>query len=150
MITKYFVIFGSFICLGVIVFADILKLILVPNPTYWNAMEVVPLIVLANFFLGIYTNLSVWYKLIDKTKIGAYISIVGAIVTLAFNLILIPMISYMGSAIATIFAYGAMMLISYYMGQKKYPIPYDKKINIYLFKFSNCTFWNFVLCENFT
>ena len=54
MITKYFVIFGSFICLGVIVFADILKLILVPNPIYWNAMEVVPLIVLANFFLGIY------------------------------------------------------------------------------------------------
>jgi O-antigen/teichoic acid export membrane protein len=101
-ITKYFVIFGSFICLGVIVFADVLKLILVNNQSYWSAMNIVPLIVLANFFLGIYTNLSVWYKLIDKTKIGAYISIVGAIVTLALNAILIPMISYMGSAIATI------------------------------------------------
>lgn len=126
-ITKYFVIFGSFICLGVIVFADILKLILVNNQSYWSAMNIVPLIVLANFFLGIYTNLSVWYKLIDKTRIGAYISIVGAIVTLVLNLLLIPIISYMGSAIATIFAYGTMMLISYWMGQKKYPIPYDKK-----------------------
>lgn len=126
-ITKYFVIFGSFISLGVIVFADILKLILVNNQSYWTAMNIVPLIVLANFFLGIYTNLSVWYKLIDKTRIGAYISIVGAIVTLVLNLLLIPMISYMGSAIATILAYGTMMFISYYMGQKKYPIPYDKK-----------------------
>jgi O-antigen/teichoic acid export membrane protein len=99
----------------------------VPKESYWTAMNIVPLIVLANFFLGIYTNLSVWYKLIDKTKIGAYISIVGAIVTLALNVLLIPMISYMGSAIATILAYGTMMFISYYMGQKKYPIPYDKK-----------------------
>ncbi|WP_396162368.1 lipopolysaccharide biosynthesis protein [Flavobacterium sp.] len=126
-ITKYFVIFGSFICLGVIVFADLLKLILVPKETYWTAMNVVPLIVLANFFLGIYTNLSVWYKLVDKTRIGAYISIVGAIVTLVLNALLIPHISYMGSAIATIVAYGSMMLISYTMGQKKYPIPYDTK-----------------------
>ncbi|WP_445714628.1 lipopolysaccharide biosynthesis protein [Flavobacterium sp.] len=126
-ITKYFVILGSLICLGVIVFADVLKLILINNKDYWSAMKIVPLIVLANFFLGIYTNLSVWYKLIDKTRIGAYISIIGALVTLVLNLILIPMISYMGSAIATIFAYGTMMLISYYMGQKKYPIPYDKK-----------------------
>jgi O-antigen/teichoic acid export membrane protein len=126
-ITKYFVIFGSFICLGVIVFADVIKLFLVPKETYWTAMNVVPLIVLANFFLGIYTNLSVWYKLIDKTRIGAYISLVGALVTLVLNVLLIPIISYMGSAIATIIAYGAMMMISYAMGQKKYPIPYETK-----------------------
>lgn len=124
-VTKYFVIFGSFITLSVIVFADVLKIFLVPNSSYWEAMKVVPLIVLANFFLGIYTNLSVWYKLIDKTKIGAYISIVGAVVTLVLNVLLIPTMSYYGSAIATIFAYGSMMLISYYLGQKRYPIPYD-------------------------
>ena len=124
-ITKYFVIFGSFICLFVIVFADLLKQVLVPNDDYWDAMKVVPLIVLANFFLGIYTNLSVWYKLIDKTKIGAYISIVGAILTLALNYLLIPIMSYYGSAIATIAAYGSMMIISYKLGQKHYPIPYD-------------------------
>ena len=126
-ITKYFVIFGSFISLSVIVFADLLKIILIPNPSYWSAMKVVPLIVFANFFLGIYTNLSVWYKLIDKTKIGAYISLVGAVVTLLFNFLLIPLISYMGSAIATIAAYGCMMLISYSLGKKEYPIPYDMK-----------------------
>ena len=132
-ITKYFVIFGSFISLGVIVFADVLKLLLVPKAEYWIAMDIVPLIVMANFFLGIYTNLSVWYKLIDKTKIGAYISIVGAIVTLLLNLLLIPSIGFVGSAIATILAYGVMMYISYTLGQKKYPIPYDKnKIGSYL------------------
>jgi O-antigen/teichoic acid export membrane protein len=125
-ITKYFVIFGSIILLVVIVFADVLKLILIPNPEYWPAMKVVPLIILANFCLGIYTSLSVWYKLIDKTKIGAYISIVGALITLLFNYLLIPKFSYMGSAIATLAAYGSMMAISYFLGQKKYPIPYDK------------------------
>jgi O-antigen/teichoic acid export membrane protein len=132
-ITKYFVIFGSFICLFVIVFADLFKRVLVPNPEYWDAMKIVPLIVLANFFLGIYTNLSVWYKLIDKTKVGAYISLVGAAVTLLLNFLLIPIMSYTGSAIATIAAYGSMMVISYHMGKKKYPIPYDfPKIFSYL------------------
>lgn len=126
-ITKYFVIFGSFISLGVIVFADLLKIILLDNKTYWDAMKVVPLIVFANFFLGIYTNLSVWYKLIDKTRVGAYISIVGALVTLLLNFLLIPIMSYYGSAIATIAAYGSMMAISYYLGKNKYPIPYDMK-----------------------
>jgi O-antigen/teichoic acid export membrane protein len=132
-ITKYFVITGSFILLFVIVFVDILKVLLVPNSAYWNAMEVVPLIILANFFLGIYTNLSVWYKLIDKTQIGAYISIVGAALTLLLNFWLVPIMSYYGSAVATIAAYGSMMFISYYLGKKKYPIPYDvNKIASYL------------------
>jgi len=124
-ITKYFVIFGSFICLFVIVFADLLKQVLVPNDNYWDAMKVVPLIVLANFFLGIYSNLSVWYKLIDKTRIGAYISLIGAAITLILNWLLIPSMSYYGSAIATIAAYGSMMIISYKWGQNHYPIPYD-------------------------
>lgn len=126
-VTKYFVIFGSFIMLGVIVFADLLKMIMIRDPSYWEAMKVVPLIILANFFLGIYTNLSVWYKLIDKTHIGAWISIVGAAVTLILNFLLIPKYSYYGSAIATIAAYGSMMTISYVMGNRKYPIPYDRK-----------------------
>ena len=132
-ITKYFVIFGSFILLSVIVFADIFKYFMIRDSSYWEAMKVVPLIILANFFLGIYTNLSVWYKLIDKTYIGAYISIIGAIVTLVLNFLLIPTMSYYGSAIATIAAYGTMMGISYFLGNKYYPIPYDiKKISGYL------------------
>ena len=132
-ITKYFVIIGSLMTLCIIVFIDVLKIILIDNPEYWQAIKVVPLIVLANFFLGIYTNLSVWYKLTDKTKTGMYISIVGAIITLVLNFLLIPIWTYMGSAIATLSAYGTMMLISYYLGNKYYPIPYDmKKIMSYL------------------
>jgi len=132
-ITKYFVIFGSLMTLAVIVFADVLKLVMIRDSSFWDAMGVVPLIILANFFLGIYTNLSVWYKLTNQTHIGAYISIVGAIITLALNYLLIPSIGYYGSAIATIAAYGSMMLISYTLGNKYYPIPYDKKkIGAYL------------------
>ncbi len=152
-ITKYFVIFGSFISLFVIVFVDLLKHPIVPNADYWDAIKVVPLIVFANFFLGIYTNLSVWYKLIDKTKIGAYISIVGAIITLALNFLLIPSMSYFGSAIATIAAYGSMMYISYRLGQKYYPIPYDfKRIFGYIglsIVFSILTFYIPILRENY-
>ena len=132
-VTKYFVIIGSLMTLCIVVFVDVLKVILIDNSEYWPAIKVVPLIVLANFFLGIYTNLSVWYKLIDKTKMGMYISIVGALITLLLNFLLIPIWSYMGSAVATIMAYGAMMIISYYLGNKYYPIPYDlKKIGSYL------------------
>ncbi|WP_026977218.1 lipopolysaccharide biosynthesis protein [Flavobacterium tegetincola] len=138
-ITKYFVIFGSLMTLGIIVFADVLKFIMIPNSIYWDAMGVVPLIILANFFLGIYTNLSVWYKLTNQTHIGAWISIVGAVLTLVLNFLLIPVFQenygqgFMGAAIATIVAYGMMMFISYVLGNKYYPIPYDmKKISSYL------------------
>ena len=147
VITKYFVILGSLILLGVIVFADVLKYLLLDNESYWQAMKVVPLIILANFFLGIYNNLSVWYKLTDKTHVGAYISIVGAIVTLVLNYFLIPKYSYYGSAIATIAAYGSMMIISYILGNKYYPIPYDmEKISGYLglsILFSVISFYGF-------
>ncbi|CAM4320770.1 lipopolysaccharide biosynthesis protein [Flavobacterium terrigena] len=135
-VTKYFVILGSLILLVVVVFADVVKYFLVRQPEYWEAMNIVPLIIIANFFLGIYTSLSVWYKLIDKTIIGAYISAIGAIITLSLNYVLIVMfnMSYLGSAIATICAYGSMMVISYYLGREKYPIPFEmKKILTYLF-----------------
>jgi O-antigen/teichoic acid export membrane protein len=132
-ITKYFVILGSLILLVVIVFADVFKRFMILNTSFWGAMEIVPLIVLANFFLGIYTNLSVWYKLTNQTKFGAYISLVGAAITLILNFILIPKIGYYGSAIATIAAYGTMMILSYRLGEKYYPIPYEKnKIYGYL------------------
>ena len=152
-ITKYFVIFGSFISLFVIVFADLFKRVLVPNADYWDAMKVVPLIVFANFFLGIYTNLSVWYKLTDKTIIGAYISLAGASATLLLNFLLIPYMSYYGSAIATIAAYGSMMIISYQLGQKNYPIPYEMNVILkYLgitILFSAISFYIPVLRENY-
>jgi len=133
-ITKYFVIFGALILLLVIVFSDLLKVLIIRDKSYWEAMEVVPMILLANFFLGIYHNLSVWYKVSDRTRFAAYISGFGAVLTLVLNFWLIPYYSYMGSAIATLAAYGSMMLLSFYFGRKYYPVPYDlKRIGGYLF-----------------
>ena len=133
LILEFFVAFGSVILLTVVVFADIIKPYIVRSEAYWEAMWIVPIILIANLCLGIYHNLSVWYKITDKTKIGGYISFFGALVTLALNFWLIPSIGYKGSAIATLAAYGSMMLVSYYYGNKYYPIPYNlKKIGIYL------------------
>lgn len=132
-VTKYFTLIGSVIFLGVMVYIDIFKLLLIKEPSYWVAMDIVPIILLANLCLGMYHNLSVWYKITDKTKVGAYISIIGASLTVAFNFLLIPKFSYYGSAIATLIAYGSMMLLSYIFGQKYYPIPYAKfEISLYL------------------
>lgn len=146
-VTKYFVIFGSLAMLVIVIFADLIKRFYIPEKEYWHAMEIVPYIILANLMLGIYTNLSVWYKLQDKTKIGAYISVFGAVLTLLLNYILIPKIGLIGSAIATLAVYVSMMLISYVLGQKSYPIPYDKKaISLYLggsVLFSFVYFYNF-------
>jgi O-antigen/teichoic acid export membrane protein len=130
-IMKYFVIVGSIVLVGVVLFIDIFKHLI--NPNYWSALEIVPIVLLANLFLGIYHNLSIWYKLIDKTRYGMYFSIVGAFLTIFLNLIFLKEFGYMVAAWATLAAYGAMMLLSYYFGNKKYPIPYEmKKILIYL------------------
>lgn len=146
-ILEYFVIFGAVILLAVVVFADVLKLIFIPNEAYWEAMWIVPVILLAYFCLGIYHNLSVWYKITDRTKFGAYISLFGAMITLGLNFWLIPMIGYKGSAIATLIAYALMMFLSYYFGKKYYPIPYNiKKIISYLLSsvlFSAISFYRF-------
>ena len=146
-ILEFFVAFGSVIFLTVVVFADILKPIIIRSEPYWEAMWIVPIILLANFCLGIYHNLSVWYKITDRTKFGAYISVFGAFVTLILNIWLIPNIGYKGSAIATLSAYGSMMLLSYYFGRKYYPIPYNlKKIGLYLILsivFSGLSFYQF-------
>ncbi len=132
LITNYFVILGSLILLAVVVYADVLKVLFVRDEAYWSAMEIVPIIVLASFCLGIYHNLSVWYKITDRTKYGAYISSVGAVLTLVINLVLIPVIGYMAAAIGTLVAYATMMCLSYYFGKKHYPIPYNmRKIAFY-------------------
>ncbi len=147
LITRYFVAFGSIILLTVIIFLDLLKELIIRNSDYWEAMKIVPLILLANFCMGIYHNLSVWYKITDRTKMGAYISIVGAVITLGINYALIPTMSYVASAIATVSAYGIMMFLSYYLGQKYYPIPYNlKKISLYFIVsviFSGISFYLF-------
>ena len=132
-ITNYFVVLGSVILLAVVVFADLLKQVIVLNADYWEAMPVVPIIVLASFCLGIYHNLSVWYKVTDRTRFGAYISIVGALITIGINYFFIPLIGYYASAYATLAAYASMMSLSFYFGRKYYPIPYNlRKIGFYM------------------
>ena len=132
-ITNYFVVLGSIILLSVVVFADVLKEFIVLDESYWEAMPVVPLIVLASFFLGIYHNLSVWYKVTDKTIYGAYISMIGAVLTIVINFTFIPYFGYMASAVATVSAYGTMMGLSFYFGRMYYPVPYNfRKIIFYL------------------
>ena len=146
-ILEFFVIFGALILLSVVVFVDVLKLILIPNEAYWEAMTVVPILLLAYLFLGIYHNLSVWYKITDRTKFGAYISIFGALITLLINIIFIPKFGYMASATATLFAYATMSVTSYTLGKKHYAIPYNlKKIGLYLamsIMFSGLSFYVF-------
>lgn len=124
-VTHYFVALGSWVVLGVVTFSEVLKTLLIRDAAYWEAMKVVPVLLFANLFLGIYHNLSVAYKVTDKTLIGAFISVVGAVITLSLNFWLIPTISYMGSAWATLAAYGSMMLLSLYWGKKYLPIPYN-------------------------
>ncbi|MDB4180720.1 oligosaccharide flippase family protein [Flavobacteriaceae bacterium] len=132
-ILEVFVICSAVILLVVVVFVDVLKIILIPNEAYWEAMKVVPILLLAYLFLGIYHNLSVWYKITDRTKFGAYISVFGAVVTLLINVIFISTFSYMASAVATLVAYLSMTVLSYYFGRKHYPIPYNiKNIATYL------------------
>lgn len=127
VIMKYFVITGSLMLVFIISYLDFIKEILVPNETYWEAIKIVPIVLLANLCLGIYFNLSIWYKLTDKTRYGMYLSIVGAVITIVFNLILIPKIGFIAAAWATLAAYGVMMVLSYFLGQKHYPVPYDLK-----------------------
>ena len=146
-ILELFVALGSVILLFVVVFADLLKPYIVRSEDYWEAMWIVPIVLLANFCLGIYHNLSVWYKITDRTKFGAYISVFGAIITLVINIFFIKTYSYKASAIATLVAYSSMMFLSYYFGRKYYPIPYNlKKIGLYLFvsvMFSVISFYYF-------
>ena len=105
----------------------------IQNEAYWTGLKVVPILLLANVFLGIYYNQSIWYKLSGKTQYGAYIALIGASLTIGINLVFIPTYGYMASAWATFIVYALQMLISYFLGQKHYPIPYNvKKFFLYL------------------
>jgi O-antigen/teichoic acid export membrane protein len=132
-IMKYFVIFGSFMLVFIVAYLNVFKEFLVKDESYWIAIDIVPIVLLANLCLGIYFNLAIWYKLTDMTRYGMYLSIVGAVITIIFNYTMIPIIGFMASAWATLAAYGIMMLLSYFLGQKHYPVPYNlKKISFFL------------------
>ncbi len=123
-VMKAFVIFCCFIFLVTMMNLPIIKRLMMSS-LYWEGLAVVPILLLANLFIGVYYNLSIWYKLTGQTKFGAIITIFGAIITLAINFAFVPKYSYMACAWATFAAYGSMMLISYLVGQKYYPVKYN-------------------------
>jgi O-antigen/teichoic acid export membrane protein len=125
LIMKYFVIFGLIIFLGMSTFIDLFIKILAAQ--YRDAIGIVPIVLMAEFFTGVYFTLSLWYKLTDKTKYGAYQGLLGSAITIAINLALIPVIGYYGCAIAILVCFIVMTVVSYIGGQKYYPINYDLK-----------------------
>ena len=132
-IMNYFVIAVSVMFLGVLLYLEVFKLLLLNNEEYWVGLKVVPILLLANVCLGIYYNQSIWYKLSGQTKYGAYFAIGGALLTIILNVIFIPYFGFVASAWATLIVYASMMITSYYFGQKQYPIPYNlKKTSFYL------------------
>jgi len=131
-IMNYFVIVGALVFVGIVVYIDILKQLFI-NKEYWDAIMIVPIVLLAYLFLGIYHNLAIWYKLTDKTRYGMYFSIFGALITVIINVWLIQKIGIIASAWATLIAYASMAIISYFYGKKHYPIQYNlQKMGIYL------------------
>lgn len=122
-VLKYFTIFCVFIFLLVMLYLNWFQYFI--GKSFRVGLPVVPILLMANLFLGVYVNLSVWYKLTDRTLLGAFVSLGGAVLTIALNVALIPTMGYMGSAWATLACYGSMALVSYVLGQKYYPVNYE-------------------------
>ena len=149
-ILHYFVIALAIIFIGLIANIDILKFFISRDAKhlaeYWVGLPAIPYLLFGYVCLGIYMNLSVWYRLSDQTRFGLYISVVGAVITIVLNIVLIPRYSYMGSAWVSMLAYFVMMVLSYVLGQKYYPIPYNlKRILTYLIVSTTMVFSSFFI-----
>ena len=132
IVMKYFIIFCLFLFLGTMMNLPWIQFAI--SEKYRTGLVVVPILLLANLFLGVYFNLSIWYKLTGQTKFGAIITIIGAIITLSVNYFYIPKFGYVACAWATLASYGLMMILSYLLGQKYYPIKYNLR-SIFVFTF---------------
>ena len=122
---KYYIIFSYLILLGVIFYLDIFRYIV--SSAYWEGLKIVPVVLWTYVFQGVYFNLSFWYKLTDETKWGAYFSLLGLIITLVLQLVGVPRIGYWASCGSSLVCYFCIMILSYVIGQKKAPVPYDLK-----------------------
>ncbi|MBQ7209295.1 MAG: lipopolysaccharide biosynthesis protein [Paludibacteraceae bacterium] len=122
---KYYLIFSYLILLGMVFYLDLLKFIIAPS--YWSGLKIVPIVLWAYIFQGIYFNLSFWYKLTDRTQWGAWLSLIGLAITFVVQLVFVPRIGYMASAASGLVCYFTIMLISYFIGKKYLPVPYDLK-----------------------
>ena len=127
---KYYVIFSFLIMLMVIFYLDIFRYIIAPS--YWEGLKIVPVVLWTYIFQGVYFNLSFWYKLTDETRWGAWFSLIGLVITFVLQVIFVPQIGYWASCGSSLVCYFTIMLLSYFIGQKKAPIPYDlKRIGAY-------------------
>ncbi|MEE1254578.1 MAG: oligosaccharide flippase family protein [Paludibacteraceae bacterium] len=124
-VMKYYIIFSFLILLGVIFYLDIFRYII--SDAYWEGLKIVPVVLWTYVFQGVYFNLSFWYKLTDETKWGAYFSLIGLAITLVLQIVGVPRIGYWASCGSSLVCYLVIMLLSYFIGQKKAPIPYDLK-----------------------
>jgi len=132
-VMKFFVLTICLMFLLVALYLDVWKILFIRDEKMWAGLRVVPILLFANMFLGIYYNLSIWYRISHKTIAGAYITLIGAGITLVVNFLFIPYFNYMACAWATFLCYGTMMVISYIWGQKSYPVPYAwKKLVAYM------------------
>ena len=131
-VMKYFIIFCLVIFLAVTLYLDIFKYFI--GKDFREGLHIVPIVLMANLLLGVFFNLSIWYKLNDMTRFGAYIAIVGASITIILNIVLVPVMGYTGAAWAHLVCYLAMVLLSFFIGRKYFPVPYDlRRIMIYFF-----------------
>ena len=132
-VTEYFSFFASIVAMGIIANISWLKVIFITDHSYWTAMDIVPIIVIANLCFGIYYNLSTWYKVTDRTHFGTLISWFGAGLTIVLHFLFLKKYGFIVTAWVTLIAYFSMMVLSYFLGQKYYPIPYRiKKISFFL------------------
>jgi O-antigen/teichoic acid export membrane protein len=135
---KYYTICVCIIFLSIVLFLPLIQYVFIlyspKSAAYFVGADIIPILLMANIFLGIYFNISTWYKITDKTYIGALIAVVGAVITIVMNVILVPKFGYFGAAWATLACYTTMVILGYITEQKYYPIPYDyKRILFYLF-----------------
>ncbi|MEQ1586597.1 MAG: polysaccharide biosynthesis C-terminal domain-containing protein [Cyclobacteriaceae bacterium] len=147
-VNHYFVITCCVVLLGIGINLDVLKYFIGEN--FRSGLSIVPVLLLAYLFLGIYYNLSVWFKLTDKTYWGTIITLLGVIITIVGNFILIPIIGFMGSALAALLCYSVMAISCYFLGQRNYPIPYTvtRDMVYIIFTYTVLTLVNKVVIDN--
>ncbi|MBR1851399.1 MAG: lipopolysaccharide biosynthesis protein [Bacteroidales bacterium] len=138
-VMKYFVIFTLLAYLAVVCYMDVLRHII--NPSYWEGLRTVPIVMMAEIFMGIYFNLSFWYKLTGETWWGAIMSAIGCVVLIAVNVVFVPKVGYMACAWGGFCGYGVCMLLSYFIGQRKNPVPYDVRRILFYFLLAICLAW---------
>ena len=147
-VMKYFVIVCATIFLLVTLYIDIFKYFI--GKDFRVGLSVVPVLLMANLALGVYVNLSIWYKLTDRTLLGSFVSIGGAVLTIILNIVFIPKYGYMASAYATLACYAGMAIVSYVLGQKYYPVEYDLK-NFFKYIFISLLFYfSFIMINEHT